>query len=703
MCGVRRQAIILAPLLGSEAPTARSGAFGSGVSQRAAPPDRTPPLETSTRMIATERTHELRRSGSGRSGPSEGLVDGVGGLPRGGSSAPRALTPTETVLHLVKGNVGPGILALPYHFARAGPFRAAVVTACVVTQGVLGMRMLVRVQGMAAARGVTRDQLDGSSNSDGGDGVTCAGSCVTRAGNGVTCGGSGVSGCGSGGATSAASTGRAAPLTFEQVGEVCFGRVGRRGVILSVLTLQLGVCAVFIGLIGANLEAALSSVFDLHVTRPEALLLAFIPCALLSQLRDISELWPLSLFGNLSMVTALFSTAIAAVITLGDPAAAFVTPPPPTPHATPHAPEQTLASELLAAAACASAAFYAFEGVCLVLPVGNAFSGGKEEGKPLGACCIAHCTHARVTRARSHADAYPTRVHFVHCVSSPTNTSTSHTGRRGYMRLLTLTLTGVGCAFVLIGTLAGLAFPSNSPASITPYLQVSRPPPPAPPPIMPICRPRPFLFRICTTRFVFSLTPAQLASAHSAPTAAFFATVNMLVVASCLATLPLQLTPAALIVAESLRLGGAAHRLARLLLVCVCASCALLLPTLDQLIDLFGAVACTALAALPWAMHMRLELLARGEESSRLVVPSEARRGALPEMMGPGIEHAAVSTVAEGGEGGAVETEQAHWHGRWEDAGAAQRNVWPLVVDGAFIVLCAVVMVCGVTQALQRL
>ena len=61
MCGVRRQAIILAPLLGSEAPTARSGAFGSGVSQRAAPPDRTPPLETSTRMIATERTHELRR------------------------------------------------------------------------------------------------------------------------------------------------------------------------------------------------------------------------------------------------------------------------------------------------------------------------------------------------------------------------------------------------------------------------------------------------------------------------------------------------------------------------------------------------------------------------------------------------------------------------------------------------------------------
>ena len=332
-------------------------------------------------MIATERTHELRRSGSGRSGPLEGLVDGVGGLPGGGNSAPRALTPTETVLHLVKGNVGPGILALPYHFARAGPFRAAVVTACVVLQGVLGMRMLVRVQGMAAARGVTRDQLDGSSNSDGGVGVTCAGSRVTRGGNGVTCGGSGVSGCGSGsgGAASAASTGRAAPLTFEQVGEVCFGRVGRRGLILSVLTLQLGVCAVFIGLIGANLEAALSSVFALQATRPEALLLAFIPCALLSQLRDISDLWPLSLFGNLSMVTALFSTAIAAVITLGDPAAAFVTPPAPTPHA----PEQTLLSEVLAAAACASAAFYAFEGVCLVLPVGNAFSAGKEEGKPL--------------------------------------------------------------------------------------------------------------------------------------------------------------------------------------------------------------------------------------------------------------------------------------------------------------------------------
>ena len=54
------------------------------------------------------------------------------------------------------------------------------------------------------------------------------------------------------------------------------------------------------------------------------------------------------------------------------------------------------------------------------------------------------------------------------------------------MRLLTLTLTGVGCAFVLIGTLAGLAFPANSSASITAYLQVSRRPPSAP--MMPICR-----------------------------------------------------------------------------------------------------------------------------------------------------------------------------------------------------------------------
>ena len=85
-------------------------------------------------------------------------------------------------------------------------------------------------------------------------------------------------------------------------------------------------------------------------------------------------------------------------------------------------------------------------------------------------------------------------------------------------------------------------------------------------------------------------------------------------------------------------------------------------------------------------------------------MPSETRRGGAsgddwPRHRSCGGEHGG---GASGG-GGGMGTEQAHWHGRWENAGAAQRKVWPLVVDGAFIVLCAVVMVCGVTQALQRL
>ena len=47
-------------------------------------------------------------------------------------SAPRPLSLPESFLHLIKGNTGPGVLALPLHFARTGPLLATGVTAVVV-------------------------------------------------------------------------------------------------------------------------------------------------------------------------------------------------------------------------------------------------------------------------------------------------------------------------------------------------------------------------------------------------------------------------------------------------------------------------------------------------------------------------------------------------------------------------------------------
>ena len=82
------------------------------------------------------------------------------------------------------------------------------------------------------------------------------------------------------------------------------------------------------------------------------------PCAALSLLPRIHDLWILSLFGVLAMLIALGSACTSAVVSIVDspPAlAAWVTPLP----------------SVQDVVAVVSACFYAFEGVALVLPVGN--------------------------------------------------------------------------------------------------------------------------------------------------------------------------------------------------------------------------------------------------------------------------------------------------------------------------------------------
>ena len=54
-------------------------------------------------------------------------------------STARPLRPAEVIVHLLKANIGPGVLALPMHFAALGPAAGCAPLAAVASQGIFGM------------------------------------------------------------------------------------------------------------------------------------------------------------------------------------------------------------------------------------------------------------------------------------------------------------------------------------------------------------------------------------------------------------------------------------------------------------------------------------------------------------------------------------------------------------------------------------
>lgn len=193
----------------------------------------------------------------------------------GSSPEKRRITPTQATIHLLKANLGPGVLALPLHFAAVGPSVGCAALALVAAQGVWGMWLLVSMQRRVESQ------------------RTC----------------------------------RAPRLDFEDLGEIAFGRAGRTAVRGCVLVLQLGICAVQLALVGDNLEAEVPS-----LGRTEAILLAWsVEIVLLCTLQDLAALAPLSGLGTAAMLVALTTVSTFAVIELAGlgPAAGPPLDPPP--------------------------------------------------------------------------------------------------------------------------------------------------------------------------------------------------------------------------------------------------------------------------------------------------------------------------------------------------------------------------------------
>lgn len=110
----------------------------------------------------------------------------------------------------MKGNLGPGVLALPLQFVRVGAPVGLAVLAVVGVQGVYCMWLIVATQHAVRRQGRAAELPHRRNSPD-------------------------------------------EPLSFEDLGQLAFGRAGRRLVQGAVLCLQLGICCVFLSLVGENL------------------------------------------------------------------------------------------------------------------------------------------------------------------------------------------------------------------------------------------------------------------------------------------------------------------------------------------------------------------------------------------------------------------------------------------------------------------
>mmetsp|Transcript_20727 Transcript_20727/g.36885 ORF Transcript_20727/g.36885 Transcript_20727/m.36885 type:complete len:495 (-) Transcript_20727:63-1547(-) len=160
--------------------------------------------------------------------------------------------------HIVRGNLGPGTLNLPFAFARVGVVRGIILLFVVSLQGVYSMTVLLKCKTILKPRG---------------------------------------------------------KATYMDVGYLAFGPGGRTVVQIFIAIMQLGVCCVFLQLVSTNLQAGLTGVgVQLDGIVCTLIVTGVLVC--LSVLRYIRQLKFLTALGNLLMLVAILSSSTEAFITI---------------------------------------------------------------------------------------------------------------------------------------------------------------------------------------------------------------------------------------------------------------------------------------------------------------------------------------------------------------------------------------------------
>ena len=164
----------------------------------------------------------------------------------------KQLSPLDSAIHLVKGNLGPGCLNLPHAFALSGWALGSGLFLLIALQGIYSMWLLVYCKNL----------MERSSHHH--------------------------------------------AMTFMEVAKVAFGPIGGHLVEILLFILQGGVCCVFLSLIRTNLRAFFPWLSDIA-----SVLVVTAGLMLMVLLRFLKDLLWLSAAANVIMLIAILTATIA--------------------------------------------------------------------------------------------------------------------------------------------------------------------------------------------------------------------------------------------------------------------------------------------------------------------------------------------------------------------------------------------------------
>ncbi|EDX02563.1 proton-coupled amino acid transporter 1 [Drosophila yakuba] len=229
----------------------------------------------------------------------------------------------ETIVHLFKGNIGPGLFAMGDAFKNGGLLVAPLLTVVIAVVSIHCQHVLV------ACSKKMRD-LKGE--------TVCA--------------------------------------DYAQTVEQCFengppklrgwSRTMGRLVDIFICVTQLGFCCIYFVFISTNLKQILQA-YDIDMNVHVVMLLAFVPVLLSSLITNLKWLTPVSMFANVCMILGL---AITLYYALKD--------------GLPEVEERALWTNGSQLALFFGTAIFAFEGIALVMPLKNAMRKPHQFERPLG-------------------------------------------------------------------------------------------------------------------------------------------------------------------------------------------------------------------------------------------------------------------------------------------------------------------------------
>jgi len=416
------------------------------------------------------------------------------------STATSTISEFDAVMHLVKGNLGPGCLNIPHAFALSGWVLGLGLFSLVALQGIYSMVLLVHCKqwllkdySQRRKRQIqTQMQMEAQRESQEEQQPPQLTPPPALA-------------------LALAPPPPLPPLpplkTFADVARVALGPSGAAAVQLLLFVLQAGVCCVFLSLVATNLRA-----LNHHLTEDACIAMVTVALLGIVLIRDLKELKWLSVGANCLMLVAVLTASGTAVWVLwekkrsnhndddGDDNNNNNNNDNDNDHENDRAKMWT--NDPAAIATFVASMFYAFEGIGLVLPVENSFVGSSmatgscddddDEQEEDGTLAGGMSASALEVDAEQHEMASSTR----------NRTSQKSRIQRFVQPVLLGSMAIVAGLFLLIGATCGPAFPNLADGSVTAYL---------------------------TTRYPESL---------------WYQLVNASVMVAVFATFPLQLTPA---------------------------------------------------------------------------------------------------------------------------------------------------------------